>query len=280
MNGENVVRIEAAKDWYKDGNREYMKEVAEITYRSGHRKYADIDSDSNLTACYDVLAVIQEIKPQSEKVERIERGVYQEEIMTKEEAIKILNEIIDEGLLISDNNKCSAINACEMAIKALEKEPCNDCISRQAAIDAVNNLTYPSSLVDVKRKLVDLPPVKPQQPVENWKFYYDHGYTQAKRDLLCEDCISRAEALKHSHIEYDNDGDGHRVVYAEDIEDLPSITPERKMGRWIRFTMTNDLAQCSECGDYVDNAIRCGYNFCPNCGAEMQEVEDERQTEN
>lgn len=80
MNGENVVKIEAVRDWYKVGNREYMKEIAEITYRSGHRKYADIGSDSNLTACYDVLAVIQEIKPQSEKVERIERGVYEDAV--------------------------------------------------------------------------------------------------------------------------------------------------------------------------------------------------------
>ena len=44
----------------------------------------------------------------------------------------------------------------------------------------------------------------------------------------CGDCISRAEALKHSHIEYDEDGEGHRVVYFEDIENLPSVTPERK----------------------------------------------------
>lgn len=36
-----------------------------------------------------------------------------------------------------------------------------DNISRQAAIDAVNNLTYPSSLVDVKRELVDLPSAEP-----------------------------------------------------------------------------------------------------------------------
>lgn len=36
----------------------------------------------------------------------------------------------------------------------------SDLIDRQAAIDAVNNLTYPSSLVDVKRILVDLPPVQ------------------------------------------------------------------------------------------------------------------------
>ena len=41
----------------------------------------------------------------------------------------------------------------------------------------------------------------------------------------CEDCISREEALKHTHIEYDDDGIGHRVVYAENIEELPSVTP-------------------------------------------------------
>ena len=80
MNGENVVKIEAVKDWYKVGNQEYMKEIAEITYRSGYRKYADIGSDSNLTACYDVLAVILAIKPQSKKVERIERGVYEDAV--------------------------------------------------------------------------------------------------------------------------------------------------------------------------------------------------------
>ena len=38
-----------------------------------------------------------------------------------------------------------------------------DLIDRQVAIDAVNNLTYPSSLVDVKRILVDLPSAQPEQ---------------------------------------------------------------------------------------------------------------------
>ena len=77
MNREKVVSIEAVRDWYKVGDREYCKEVAEITYENGHRRYADIGSDSNLTACYDVLAVIQEIKRGSEKIERIERDVYE-----------------------------------------------------------------------------------------------------------------------------------------------------------------------------------------------------------
>ena len=37
----------------------------------------------------------------------------------------------------------------------------SDTISRAKAIEAVNSLTYPSSLVDVKRKLADLPPAEP-----------------------------------------------------------------------------------------------------------------------
>lgn len=76
MNGEKVASIEAVRDWYKVKGREFMKEVAEITYDNDYRKYADIDCDSNLTACYDVLAVIQDLKPRSEMIERIERDVY------------------------------------------------------------------------------------------------------------------------------------------------------------------------------------------------------------
>jgi hypothetical protein len=77
MNGERVASIEAVHDWYKGvGGREYMKEVAEITYDNGYRRYADIGCDANLTACYDVLAVIQDLKPRSEVIERIERDVY------------------------------------------------------------------------------------------------------------------------------------------------------------------------------------------------------------
>jgi hypothetical protein len=78
MNGEKVKSIEAVEDWYWHKGHEYMKEVAEITYDSGYRKYADIGCDSNLTACYDVLAVIQQIKRPSTVIERIERGVYEE----------------------------------------------------------------------------------------------------------------------------------------------------------------------------------------------------------
>ena len=79
MNGERVKSIEAVQNWYHSDGREYMKEVAEITYEDSHQRYADIGSDSNLTACYDILAVIQDIKPESSKIEKIVRGVYDRE---------------------------------------------------------------------------------------------------------------------------------------------------------------------------------------------------------
>ena len=41
-----------------------------------------------------------------------------------------------------------------------------------------------------------------------------------------EDCISRAEALRHRHIIYDDDGVGYSVVRVDEIEQLPSVNPE------------------------------------------------------
>ena len=82
MNGEKIQKIEAVRNWYtarhpgEETAREYCKEVAEITTDSGVMIYADIGGDSNLTACFDVLAVIQQIKPRSKCIKRIERGIY------------------------------------------------------------------------------------------------------------------------------------------------------------------------------------------------------------
>lgn len=75
-NGEKVVKIEAVQDWYEVNGHEFMKEVAEITFENGHHIYADIGSDSNLAAVYDVLAVILYIKDRSNNIERIVRNVY------------------------------------------------------------------------------------------------------------------------------------------------------------------------------------------------------------
>ena len=86
-------------------------------------------------------------------------------------------------------------------------------------------------------------------------------------------------------------GDKHNEGYTYDqvhfaIDDAPSIDIEPKHGKWIRdrywsrgIGMGEEYGfsyKCSLCEYEVENGYtRCGFNFCPNCGADMREVRDE-----
>lgn len=66
------------------------------------------------------------------------------------------------------------------------------------------------------------------------------------------------------------------------IDAMPTIEPERKKGRWI-FDEKDFLTKCSECGwqmidDVMESPNIVGFNYCPNCGAEMRGNADETRT--
>ncbi|MBR3243723.1 MAG: hypothetical protein IKF90_13685 [Parasporobacterium sp.] len=72
---KNIESITPCLNYYhmpESGDREWVKEVAEITYRSGRKIYADIGGDANTAAMYDTLAVICGLKAPSSRIERIE----------------------------------------------------------------------------------------------------------------------------------------------------------------------------------------------------------------
>lgn len=53
------------------------------------------------------------------------------------------------------------------------------------------------------------------------------------------------------------------------INHMPTIEPERKRGKWKKVYEGNGLRyECDKCGERYPNAY--GYNFCPNCGADMR----------
>lgn len=63
------------------------------------------------------------------------------------------------------------------------------------------------------------------------------------------------------------------------INDMPTIEPQRKKGRWIKKTIKKKIENdysCSECGRHVSVMrgydVRMVYPFC-HCGAEMTEGE-------
>ena len=55
-----------------------------------------------------------------------------------------------------------------------------------------------------------------------------------------------------------------------EIENLPSVKPQPKMGRWITRPHVYGVTYCSEC-DFelkIDDT-----NYCPKCGAKMESEE-------
>ena len=129
--------------------------------------------------------------------------------MTREEALKTWLPVIKMG--VESMPECS--EALDMAIEALEQEPCTNAISREDALMALTG---------------------------EWK---------ESRDEILSLAIRR-------------------------IRVLPLVKPAEKMGHWI---FVHPLQEddgggymCSICnvGDWNLNGKE---NYCPNCGAKMQE---------
>ena len=92
--------------------------------------------------------------------------------MTREEALEELKEI-RFNLNYKVNGTSRFDEALDMAIKALKQQPSEDCVSRQAAIDAIGNVPdYDDGMIfealsHAQRNVALLPPVTPQIKIEN-----------------------------------------------------------------------------------------------------------------
>ena len=163
-----------------------------------------------------------------------------------------------------------AIETCQ---EAKTEEAC-DCISRKEAtdrFDLVQSDDKCMSYDDIMAFLSSLPPVEPEK---------------------CEDCISRQAAIE-------------AVTHFDDtlkrIYELPSVHPEREVGRWIpvnpqkggkwlpapkgnTIIISDEMADislrlptalCSNCGEVVP-VIGKWKKYCSMCGEKM---EDEAESE-
>ena len=68
-----------------------------------------------------------------------------------------------------------------------------------------------------------------------------------------------------------------KEILEEVLTQLPSAQPERKTGHWIKTARWGRVYYCDQCRNYLDfdgvNVGRGSTNFCPNCGAKMDEEE-------
>ena len=142
--------------------------------------------------------------------------------MTREEAIVVLkNEQPHCGkkALFPEEKKYEAF---DMAIKALEQEPCEDAISRQAVLEAID--------------------------AKAWEF--------------CDYLISKNRNDEQKPVSHFADNLRECVR-----EELPSINPQPKTGRWIEhFDEIGKWYECDQCHTDWGGPV----NYCPNCGAKME----------
>jgi hypothetical protein len=103
--------------------------------------------------------------------------------MTREEALDIWLPIISMGIKDMPEIK----EAFDMAIKALEQEPCGDVISRDAVLDIdfhklIHTTAKPAEMV--RQKIEQLPSVNPQPKTGHWIIIDDCEKFIAK----CSEC--------------------------------------------------------------------------------------------
>lgn len=73
------------------------------------------------------------------------------------------------------------------------------------------------------------------------------------------------------------EGEWVRVVYADDIDNAPTIEAEPvRHGKWI-FSPDHAEGSCTNCNykiygrPYQNTYLIVPYNYCPNCGFKMDE---------
>lgn len=106
--------------------------------------------------------------------------------MTREEATEEIKRI-KQGMQGDFGWNKSGIEALDMAIEALQMEPCDDAISRQAVLAMMQMRMGAKELY---RAVYDLPSVQPEQKMGKWIFHksFDNGHKNCNECIECSQC--------------------------------------------------------------------------------------------
>ena len=175
--------------------------------------------------------------------------------ITPKEANEILSHYTDlgYGIVIEGEDTSKIKQALSLASKTLANgtpyNPIGDLICREALKKKIREYAEPSSKLsdDLSRGMTEcaceiLDMIDNASEIQpNWRFYFDHGYAQAKRDL------GRPHGMWI--------GRSHYRPSTEQYDCKMSV--------------------CSECGEEFSYDAETGiditdYSFCPKCGADMR----------
>lgn len=147
--------------------------------------------------------------------------------MTRKAMILLLKKIEKDIFVCSlestfeEDAKSCAIHE---AIEVLQTEPCEDCISRQAAIDALIGWETEPLDEDIEMALRTLPSVTPQ--TEPSKIKCNSDTIKQLRDMVAD--INCEEIFAHDDVTMPMWTSAWRERMFDLIDELPSVTAERK----------------------------------------------------
>ena len=96
------------------------------------------------------------------------------------------------------------------------------------------------------------------------------------------DAVSREEAVKVLRADPSFICTGDKTQAITDILSLPSVTPKRPKGEWVKYSIPRCGEQhykCSHCDEYVNFGLYGDFYtkdfiYCPHCGADMRGVSE------
>lgn len=171
--------------------------------------------------------------------------------MSNEQAIAVLQGMIKNPLFSG-----KSVEAFEMAIKALEQEPCNSCCNGEQTDKA--KLCQKSYLAGMEHAK--------QEPCEDAEIQADYDAQKAAgmTDEEWEyggDAVSRQEVLDAVHNADMNAYDERSLLndIKQAVNELPPVQPKRH-GHW------EDLHRCWICSE-CQHETHIEHDFCPKCGS-------------
>ena len=174
--------------------------------------------------------------------------------MTNKEAISILQ---DDAYLLYEDDLPYNRQAYDMAISALEQEPCDDAISRKSVINTIDNM---DNALDENRTVEEykallkecyevLPPVRPQEKTGHWindedtiGCYYCSecgGYVASYDDAYCKYCGCRMVEPHESVCE--------KCLYAEETDGSHCYECVKGESKYEPQESENAVKSCNTC---------------------------------
>ena len=180
---------------------------------------------------------------------------------------------------LNDLDRTHDCNEYKLLMELLNREPCEDCVSRKAVLNLANDLDFSKvkGLENYKHRCIEIEEVEQLPPVTpDLSSLREINKALTKRVKYLEDM--EKYATPETFI--------HRDRTVQDFVDKCRECGKQRKGKWIAKENIHGLEKfykCSNCGNHcLYEYAEIGFKnaktkYCPSCGAEMTAEENDKE---